>query len=283
MTATEAALTRLIDYAGLYPPAALDVRSAVRNYLGYRGLPQAWMLGRFLVDLARLDELRDAAANELGGLPLSVIAPADFDARVLARRRDEGFRIESIEIKCDEPLKIARVREHVPEDLECYFEIPAQQACTGAIDALAAVNARAKLRMGGVVAEAFPTPQAVAERMETMADRGVAFKATAGLHHPVRSEHGLTYADESPSGTMHGFMNLLCAAAVLRFGGGRAEAVRVLEERDAKAFCVTAEAIGVHSFSWGAEQMREVREYFTSFGSCSFMEPVQDLEGLGWL
>jgi hypothetical protein len=283
MTSTEAAFTRLIDYAGLYPPAALDVRSALRNYLGYRGLPQAWMLGRFLVDLARLDELRDAAADELAGLPLSVIAPADFDARVLGRRRDEGFRIESIEIKCDEPLKIARVREHVPEDLECYFEIPAQQACTGAIDALAAVNARAKLRMGGVVAEAFPAATAVAERMETLADRGVSFKATAGLHHPLRSEHRLTYAGDSASGTMHGFVNLLCAAAVLRFGGERGEAVRVLEGRDANAFQITRDSIAVVGRMWDAAALSEVRKFFVSFGSCSFTEPASELEALGWL
>ena len=283
MTATEAALRRVIDYAGLYPPAGLDMRSAVQNYLAFRGLPHAWMLGRFIVDMAKLDELRDAAADELADLPLSVIAPADFDARVMARRREDGCRIESIEFKCDEPLKIARMREHVPEDLECYFEIPAQQACTGAIDALAAVNARAKLRMGGVVTEAFPTSAAVAERMETLADRSVSFKATAGLHHPVRSEHGLTYAEDSPSGTMHGFLNLLCAAAVLRFGGGRAEAVRVLEERDANAFAITRDSIAHHGRTWDTVALSEVRKFFVSFGSCSFTEPTSDLEALGWL
>jgi len=283
MTSTEAAFSRLIDYAGLYPPAALDMRSAVRNYLAYRELPHAWMLGRFIVDMAKLDELRDAAESAWNSLPLTVIAAADFDAGTLARRRDEGFRIESIEIKCDEPLKIARVREHVPEDLECYFEIPAQQACTGAIDALAAVNAHAKLRMGGVVAEAFPTSQAVAERMETLADRGVAFKATAGLHHPLRSEHRLTDAEDSPSGTMHGFVNLLCAAAVLRFGGKRAEAVQVLEEQDMWTFNVTPEETVVHGVGWNAEELSEVRKFFVSFGSCSFTEPTSELEALGWL
>ncbi|HET6170612.1 MAG TPA: hypothetical protein VFE01_10555 [Terracidiphilus sp.] len=283
MTATEAAFTCLVDYAGLFPPAALDMRSAVRNYLAYRGLPHAWMLGRFIVDITKLDEVKDAAADEFPSIPLSVIAPADFDARMLARRRDEGFRIDSIEIKCHEPLKIARVRERVPEDVECYFEIPAQQACTGAIDALAAVNARAKLRMGGIVAEAFPTAIAVAERMETLADRGVAFKATAGLHHPLRSEHRLTYAENSPAGAMHGFVNLLCAAPLLRFGGERAEAVRVLEERDANAFAITRDSVVVYQHAWDAAALSEVRQFFVSFGSCSFTEPTSELEALGWL
>lgn len=283
MTARESALTRLIDYAGLYPPASLDMRSAVRNYLVYRDQPHAWMLGRFIADVSKLDELREAAADALPSIPLSVIAPVDFDGGMLAQRRDEGFRIEAIEIKCDEPLNIARVRERIGEELECYFEIPLQQACTGAIDVLGAVNARAKLRMGGVVAEAFPPAAAVVERLETMADRGVAFKATAGLHHPLRAEHRLTYAGDSPSGVMHGFVNLLCAAAVLRFGGSRAEAARILEERDANAFNVTRDAISVHGHTWDGSALGTVREFFVGFGSCSFTEPTRELEAMGWL
>jgi hypothetical protein len=282
MSAIKAALQGLIDYAGLYPPAALDMRTAVRNYLGYRERKHAWMLGRFIVDMSRLDELREAVGEAPGDIRLSVLAAADADLSVIAGRRGDGFRIESVEIKCDTPLKIARICEHLPPDVECYFEIPIAQGCSHAPDAIAAVGARAKLRMGGVVADAFPTAQQAAERMCLLADREVAFKATAGLHHPVRSQHRLTYAADSPMGMMHGFINVLCAAAAIRFGGSRDDAVRVLEEEDASAFRVSDEEIGIHGFRWTTEQIREVREFFTSFGSCSFTEPIQDLEALGW-
>jgi hypothetical protein len=283
MTAIEAALSGLIDYAGLYPPAVLDMQTAVRNYLAYRTHKYAWMLGRFIVDLSRLGDLREVADEALTQIPLSVIAAADADLSRVAERRAGGFRIECLEIRCEEPPKILRTRECVPNDVKCYFEIPIAQASSSAVDAIATVRMRAKLRMGGVTAEAFPAPRQIVERLYLLNDRGVAFKATAGLHHPVRSQHRLTYASDSPSGLMHGFMNLLCATAVIRFGGPAEQAAGILEEQDPAAFHISDQAIAIHEHQWTAEQIRQVREFFTSFGSCSFTEPIQDLEALGWL
>jgi hypothetical protein len=281
MTAIDTALSELIDYAGLYPPAALEMRAAVRNYLSYRKGNHARMLGRFIVDLARLDELRELA-GEAADLRLSVIAAADDDFRAITKHRSAGLRIEAVEIKCDAPLKMARISEQLPAAVECYFEIPIAQGCSSALDAIAAVGARAKLRMGSLVPEVFPEPSQVAERLYLLADRGIAFKATAGLHHPLRSRHRLTYAADSPIGMMHGFVNLLCAAAAVLFGSATRDVERILEVQDPAAFQITAEAIGVHGCRWTAEQVREVRQFFTGFGSCSFTEPIQDLEALGW-
>ncbi|HKF48456.1 MAG TPA: hypothetical protein VKB38_13925 [Terracidiphilus sp.] len=282
MTAIESALRGLIDYAGLYPPAALDMRAAVRNYLGYGGQKSSAVLGRFIVDIARLDELREATGDGSTWMRLSVIASPDTDPELIARHRDDGLRIESVEIRCDAPLTIARITEALPPTLEQYFEIPVQALCSEAVDALGSVGARAKLRMGGVVAEAFPAMENVVRALQLLADRRVPFKATAGLHHPVRSRHPLTYAADSPCGMMHGFMNLLCAAAVIRFGGAAREAVDVLEEQDPAAFRVTDEEIVVRGHVWNVDQLREVRQFFISFGSCSFTEPIHDLEAMGW-
>lgn len=284
MNLKEAALTGLIDYAGLYPPAALDMQTAVRNYLEWRKQDRSWFLGRFIVDFERLHELRAAAGGDaLPAMQLSVIAPTSLDPALIEQRTGEGFRIECVEMKCDEPLTITRLREGLPSGVECYFEIPIRQAGTCAVDAIAAAGARAKLRMGGVVAEAFPAPGDVVEKLMLLADRRVPFKATAGLHHALRSRHRLTYAPDSPSGTMHGFINLLCAAAVIHFCGSREEAQALLDERDPSAFRATPDCIAAHTRSWNAHQLRQVRQFFTSFGSCSFTEPLHDLEALGWL
>jgi len=61
-------LRGLIDYAGLFPPASLDLPEAVRNYQTYRRGPHAWLLARFVVPASR-------AAEVPGDFPLSVIAP----------------------------------------------------------------------------------------------------------------------------------------------------------------------------------------------------------------
>ena len=282
MSAIETMLTGLIDYAGLYPPAALDMRSAVHNYLDYRSGRHAFALGRFIVDIARLEEFREAAGGSLSDIPLSVIAAATTPADEVGSFLDRALAIESIEIKCSEPLTICRISEQVPLKLERYFEIPIHLGCSGLIDAIASVGARAKLRMGGLVPEAFPPPDHVVEWLQLAADRRVAFKATAGLHHPIRSRHRLTYAPDSPCGMMHGFVNFFCAAALIHSGKGE-HARAVLEDEDPGAFRISPEAIAWRSHHWTTEQVRTIRqEFFTSYGSCSFVEPLQDLEALGW-
>jgi hypothetical protein len=92
------------------------------------------------------------------------------------------------------------------------------------------------------------------------------FKATAGLHHAVRSNGE------------HGVLNLLAAVV---FAGDEEAA---LGETDAAAF-----ALDPHAFSWrgrvatGAELERVRRGLFHSIGSCSFFEPIEELGALGML
>jgi len=288
MNAIAAALEGLIDYAGLYPPAALDMPSAVHNYLAYREQKHAFALGRFIVDAARLDELRVNAGSSISKMRLSVIVPAVVEPHILSALSDPEFPIESTETKGDQPLTIARICEKLPFNLERYCEIPMQTACSGTVDAIASVGARAKLRMGGVVAEAFPPTEHVIHKLRILADRRVAFKATAGLHHPIRSPHPLTYSAHSPTATMHGFINLLCAAAMVHFGVSNQDVLdqdvaAVLEDQPPHAFRASPGSLGWRGFEWTTDQVREVRQFFTSFGSCSFTEPIHDLEVLGWL
>ena len=47
----------LIDYAGLFPPASLDLAAAVRNFTWYRLGDDNWMLGRFIVPASRLQDV----------------------------------------------------------------------------------------------------------------------------------------------------------------------------------------------------------------------------------
>jgi len=83
---------------------------------------------------------------------------------------------------------------------------------------------------------------------------------------------------------MHGFVNLFCAASLLFFDGELRDALCVLEDEDPTAWRFTNEGIGWRDFRWNSEQIQSVRRNFlTSFGSCSFEEPLRDLETLGWL
>ncbi|MGA8090728.1 MAG: hypothetical protein WCA10_25870 [Terracidiphilus sp.] len=283
MTAVETLLAGLIDYAGLYPPAGLDMRTAVRNYLDYRGGPHAFALGRFIVDIARTDELREFAGDAFRAMPLSVIATPEIDLQRFSSLIGNGFRIESIEIKCAEPATIDELGRRLPKSIERYIEVPIDGFTTPVFDVLAASEMRAKLRMGGVVPEAFPDAKSVAFILKELFSRKIAFKATAGLHHPIRSRHHLTYAPDSSTAVMHGFLNLACTAALLHSGWSVDEAIDTLREEDPSAWDASPDVIRCRNFAWNSTPLRDMHSFFTSFGSCSFTEPIRDLEVLGWL
>lgn len=283
MNAMDALLTGLFDYAGLYPPASLSMRSAANNYLEYSCGQHASALGRFIVNLDRLDELRSIAGESFRRLRLSVIATESTDWARLAAEVREGAPVDTVEIKCG-ATEIERVSRQIPRGLTAFFEIGMDDTGRDALKVISGAGAHAKIRMGGVVAEAFPASSAVVGMLQAMAELRLSFKATAGLHHPVRSRRPLTYQPQSPQGTMHGFVNLCCAAALIYFGGGREEAEMLLDEQTPSAWRMTPDAICWRDRSWSTAQISEMRSRFLlSIGSCSFEEPIHDLESLGWL
>ena len=62
-----ALLTGLIDYAGLFPPAKLDMATNVRNYATYLAGDHAFALGRMKCPITRLDELTEHGAIVMPG------------------------------------------------------------------------------------------------------------------------------------------------------------------------------------------------------------------------
>lgn len=284
MSAIDSLLAGLFDYAGLYPPASLSMRSAADNYFAYRSGERAWALGRFIVNFDRLEELRSIGGGSFRGFRLSVIVTENTDWDKLVGEIQGGAPIDSLEIKCGSAADVERIVPRIPRELISYFEIGMNESGRTALKAMAPGDARAKIRMGGVVREAFPQAADVAGMLEDLAALGLPFKATAGLHHPVRACRALTYQPESPQGVMHGFVNLGCAAALIYFGGDRREATALLEEQDPSAWRISSSAIRWRDRSWSAEQISQMRSRFLiGIGSCSFEEPICDLESLGWL
>ncbi|HEY3989436.1 MAG TPA: hypothetical protein VGM02_09075 [Acidobacteriaceae bacterium] len=293
--ALQSLLAGLIDYAGLFPPAGLAMDLAVRNYDGYVRSDHAWMLGRFIVPAARLEEYADTMRNagiEASGWSLSVLATSG-DAAAIARFNtgaDElgGGGIGSIdllEVKAANAREIQDAARAFGNNYQVYFETPPEK-WHALLQATAVAKARAKIRMGGEVATAIPEESRVLEFLRIASERRLAFKATAGLHHPLRAMQRLTYQPDSPQAVMHGFLNVFCAAALLwHEPERRQEAAWMLGESDADAITMD-EAMTWHNsgVTLTAEQIRDARERFCiAFGSCSFTEPIDDLRKLGWL
>ena len=284
MKAIDKLLKGLIDYAGLYPPASCNMRAAVCNYLSYGASRHAAALGRFIVNVERLSELREVAGDSFCDMKLSVIASPDSDWDSLKALCDDGTPIDMIEIKTHLPSEIERIAKLIPLGVITCFEVPVHPVAEDALAAISILGARVKLRMGGIVANAFPSVGDTCKMLNTLAHRGLALKATAGLHYPVRSNRPLTYEMGSPVVKMHGFLNLICAAALLHFGGEDDQAQFMLDEENVAAWQMNYDSIGWRSHSWTADQLSLVRKrLFISFGSCSFDEPIHELEALGWL
>jgi hypothetical protein len=296
-----ALLHDLIDYAGLFPPASLDMSHAVANYESYLRSRWSWILGRLIIPAARLGEFATAFDRlappppESAPVPsrISVILGDDLNASAELLRAWQGRSagdatarsalVESIEVRVDNPEAIARAVQRIPAGMTMYFEAPPAR-WSECMAAAAASGHRMKIRMGGETAEKFPKSESVVEFVRLCVAHRLPFKATAGLHHPLRSVHRLTYQPDSPSGLMHGFLNLFLAAAFLRAGMEPQRAVQLLDEDSREALRFDSDGVTWRETRLGrAELMVARRESSISFGSCSFTEPIDDLGSLGLL
>jgi hypothetical protein len=294
MSALRTLVTGLVDYAGLFPPADLPMAKAVENYASYRRGGNAWMLGRFILPVSLLTEFKAIAGGlaPASGEPWwlsALVNGASLKADISAaddfneRHDDLGAVVDTFELKASDPDAITEAAKMIPRGSVLYVEVPLDPDPAPLLDAIAGANVRAKARTGGITPEAIPSSTHVARFLAGCTERGVVFKCTAGLHHPIRARHPLTYAPDAPSGVMHGFVNVFLAGAYLLHGMPEAESVAVIDETDFSAFKFDDKGVTWHGHTLAPDQLMAARAYATSFGSCSFDEPVADLRGAGVL
>lgn len=293
-------LDGVIDYAGLFPPTSLGMHDAVRNYANYLAGPNASALGRFVVPVRRLSEFEDAAAaflprgNPVYPWRLSAISNGNLIAELeeivdfnLFHARDENAGaavVDTIELRAETVESIQRAMYLIPRSLTTYFEIPITTDPSDLLEAILAARARAKVRTGGTTANAFPALSDLCRFLSLCASERVQFKATAGLHHPVRGQYRLTYDQEAETCTMNGFLNVLLATAFARFDLSEGELRELLAEQSAGAFSFDEEGVQWRRHRLTTEQVELARrQTIAAFGSCSFEDPISDLQSLHFL
>lgn len=292
--AVRAAFSALIDYAGLFPPAQLSMEASLVEYRDACNGPFAWMLGRFIVPASQIDELIATSAEPIA---VSVIVDAGSDQRVWLQNVQSAFAklahlranearvgVEALEVPLP-PLQTNRetydaaigqyaaaAQQAGMRDVPSYIELPRdarrEALLPGAMYALARHRLGAKMRCGGVTAEATPPPSEIASFIALARDEAVPYKATAGLHHPIR------HFNAAAGFTMHGFLNVLVAALRARQGWNAEHLEAIIATEDVSQLQLDASPEEI-------EAMR--RESFIAYGSCSFSEPVDDLQKLGLL
>ena len=302
---------RLIDYAGLFPPASLSMDAAVAEYRDARTGSHAPLLGRFIVTASRLEELAGVLTTSMmSGEPaweLSVILDGDpARAAVLAHsfeaEMSPAVQIALLEVTLPVETGDGRSLNEAGKLVEPIVEAAtaASQSATAflevkvgpgwesglstaiaAIDRVGSSKRRplgAKLRCGGVVADAFPSPEQVARFISScVAIQGMPFKATAGLHHPIR------HHDHQLDVMRHGFLNLVAATVFAELGWDEDQILDVIVETDPAAFTLTSSGMAWRGQNATMRDLRRARSRFTAYGSCSFAEPTDDLVALGML
>jgi len=302
--ALRALLSDSIDYAGLFPPAQLDMPGAVAEYASYLTSRDAWALGRFVMPASRLDELEDVAnagglvADESLGTAfsawrLSVLLGADVAAdtsRITAfnaahddESDDWAARVEAVELRASTPSAIADAMRATPAGFDRYVEIPIAGDTAALVRAIGDANAYAKVRTGGTSVDAFPSSDDLVRFLATCVRERVPFKATAGLHHPLRGDYPLTYEPGAAAGRMYGFLNVFLASAFLTHGMTEATVRLLLEEHDAAAVRFDRHGVVWRGHQLTTQQLLASRAIVRSFGSCSFREPIDDLGEIGVL
>ena len=297
--ARQALFGALIDYAGLYPPASLDMDGAVAGYRSARGSSEAWMAGRFLCPVSRLEELAGilVATMEAGEAPWPIAVTFDLDPAASATaaasfhaEMDPAATVHLAEARIAAGSDAGTIAElydtalSISDTVVPFLEVPRDGALPATIDAIASAARTslrpggAKLRCGGVTPDDFPSTHEVAEFIIECTDRNLPFKTTAGLHHPIRHQ------DEELGVMRHGFLNLLTAAIAARAGAGMMTIEAIIADADPDAFEVTFGGVSWRGERVDGRAISETRnEGFIAYGSCEFNEPVDDLAKLGFL
>ncbi|MDQ2909029.1 MAG: hypothetical protein M3R44_06740 [Candidatus Eremiobacteraeota bacterium] len=296
MSAARALLGELIDDAGLFPPARLSMADALTAHERAQAGETYWMLGRFIVAASQLDELRAHLDDSPDPLPTSVVLdgePSD-GLEAAAAARGDRISVEAVEVRAaliggasaDALARFAARcgRVGLPATTLCYIELAVDDdpalALANLRDAGSAGRALcAKIRCGGVTAEARPDPGRLAAFIGAAKEHAVPFKATAGLHHPIAHDN------VSAGFPMHGFLNVIGGAVLLHAGaidGAGLEAM--LRDEEPRHFHLDEQRFEWSGAAADAAAIGAARAAFVhSYGSCSFEEPIDDLCALGML
>jgi len=297
-----ALLARAIDYAGMFPPCQLELEPSLKNQAQYLRTADAWMLSTFVLPVGQFGAAKQFLTefDPLHPLQVSALGPKTENAAAFREalvKTDAAIR--SLSTHNVDLVSVSQLEMFLPHDVDsrllsearlilgslpAFWEAPPSRA-EQAISLVAELNSNAdlptfgyKLRSGGVTADAFPTSAQIAQALVTPVTHQVPIKFTAGLHHPLRQ-----YREEVQT-KMHGFLNVIGAAVLAaEYKWDAPQAVVMLEDENADSFSFTDEFFAWREWGIDITRLQDRRKFVTSFGSCSFDEPREDLRALGFL
>ena len=275
-------LTDLVDDAAIFPPGNVPLDRAVAEHRAHRESDYADLVGGFVVSDVKVPDLIDVLDDRDDDLELTINlvvtgGAGAIEPAVRWATRAPLLRLAAVEcaLRDEDDLphnarRVCTALDALADDLagvRVFVEPPRfvgepSHGWLGAVDELAMRELPLKFRTGGVTADAFPSPEELAQSISAALDRELPFKCTAGLHHAVRQ------TDAETGFTHHGFLNVLAATRACLDGG---DTRATLEQTDP----------GKLLDGLDDDTLARTRRWFTGFGSCSILEPHDDLVELG--
>lgn len=301
-------MSRIIDYAGLYPPASLPLDEAFRNFVNYQSDPEAWMLSRFVIPAKRLAEL-SPLIPPAGNFSLTLLGRGGKDSDEFIRNLEldlqdiktfgaaygsrviaDMYETAIPSVSFDDQYSLNALVKQTADmfninGITVFLEAPFGDGWQMRADVLFYALRKVKdkhvgfkLRTGGVTADAFPSTEQVAWAIVEARDSGIPIKCTAGLHHPI------CHFNESVNTKMHGFLNVFGAGVLAAANGVSRDLIQfILEDEDPASFQFEGDEFAWKGLRVAASELEKIRHQVTSFGSCSFDEPREDLRELNLL
>lgn len=284
--ALETLLDGVIDYAGLFPPAALEMRAATKEFLVHLDGEEGLLVNRFVCPAAKLAEFASvldlfSVESQFGVTVIGTSiddVPEDLSLiQAFEKRQGEQVVVEGYEVRSSPHVAESLAKLRRMSAFDSYLEIPLGEQVSEALHLIADTeSASAKVRTGGLKPEAFPASRDLAAFIRECLDLNVPFKMTAGLHHPIR------HFNEQIGVKMHGFLNVLVATALADVHDlNVSEITEILDEEQPRSFEFAESTIGWRGHSAGLDVIDGMRTLFAGFGSCSVSEPMADLKQLG--
>ena len=288
-------LTRLVDDAAVFPPAALSPEQAWEEHVALRAGGYADLVGPLLVGtsgVGRLIEISgarpDLLDHETADLPdpveVGVVARAgtsveDLVAAAEQVRSADGLTLASVELAHDPGGSWRRALElDVPVAVEVPRDGEAQARAMAEIADAAADHPHrviAKLRTQSTPDAPVPTARELAEFLCATAGHELPFKLTGGLHHAVAQTVEASSSGGRTTEDQHGVLNVLMAAHHLG-DGGLTELTAILELREAEDLAAMVRGLDEPAVA-------ALRARFASFGCCTVTDPLDELADLGLL
>jgi hypothetical protein len=293
-------LARSVDYAGMFPPCSVELEPALKNQAEYVRSPESWMLSAFVLPVAKFSDAKALVSQfdkhhqlRVSALGAKTENAADFltevsnaaeTIRSFQNQHVDLVSVVQLEMLAPVDVDLAKLKEAATLladlKLQTFWETPAESA-EQTIGLLARAKQPAfgyKLRTGGVTADAFPSSVQITRALLASTKHHVPIKFTAGLHHPVRKFH-----DEVKT-EMHGFLNVLGAGVLsAEHHWDEAQTIEMLEDQHSSSFEFHDTVFAWRDWEATIDRIKARRKFVTSFGSCSFDEPREDLRALNIL